>query len=268
MFHSARVIPDILVLRHGKKRGGRKKNSSYPTPSQRAHLPNALDPNWLCQKHSHGVRTYTSWILCHRRRLIQNARTADAIGRICRALLFLLLFLPPLRIFDAFWRFGCKRSSWIINHNAGMFTLACRGFFRCFSLFVVRTQARHIHNSECSSKRTWLVAHSPHTIHFSALKIDPQSLFKFQFIFVSSSFVVVAFSLFRAFCVRLLRFWPHSVLVFPPFNSRRRYLVHFTCEKFPDLGSVSVTQGLNKCIVIFPRSVVTCNLPTDPKPRK
>lgn len=51
-----------------------------------------------------------------------------------------------------------------------------------------------------------------------------------------------------------------SVLLFPPLNSYRRFLIHKLCEKFLSLGSFSISQGYDRRIVIYSRTNLNCNI--------
>lgn len=50
-----------------------------------------------------------------------------------------------------------------------------------------------------------------------------------------------------------------SVLLFPPLNSYRRFLIHKLCDKFPTLGSFSISEGNDRRIVIYSRTNTKCN---------
>lgn len=49
-----------------------------------------------------------------------------------------------------------------------------------------------------------------------------------------------------------------SVLLFPPLNSYRRFLIHKLCEKFLSLGSFSISQGYDRRVVIYSRKNTHC----------
>lgn len=53
-----------------------------------------------------------------------------------------------------------------------------------------------------------------------------------------------------------------SVLVFPPLNSYRRFLIHKLCDKFPTLGTFSISEGIDRRVVIYSRINIQCNLKT------
>lgn len=52
-----------------------------------------------------------------------------------------------------------------------------------------------------------------------------------------------------------------SVILFPPLNSYRRYQIHRVCEDFPDLGTVSVSQGRDRRVIVYPHSEIVCSRP-------
>lgn len=63
-------------------------------------------------------------------------------------------------------------------------------------------------------------------------------------------------------CSFVFQFWPFSrcsVLLFPPLNSYRRFLIHELCEKFNTLGSFSISQGNNRRVVIYCRTKTQIN---------
>lgn len=63
-------------------------------------------------------------------------------------------------------------------------------------------------------------------------------------------------------CTSLFFFWSFSrcsVLVFPPLNSYRRFLIHKLCEKFNTLGSFSISQGNDRRVVIYSRTNTQLN---------
>lgn len=62
------------------------------------------------------------------------------------------------------------------------------------------------------------------------------------------------------FIFSLQSFFTFSVLLFPPLNSYKRFLIHKLCERFPLLGSFSVSQGYDRRIVIYSRTNPNCNL--------
>lgn len=54
-----------------------------------------------------------------------------------------------------------------------------------------------------------------------------------------------------------------SILLFPPLNSYRRFLIHKVCENYPDFGTVSVSQGDGRRVIIYSRGRTSCNIPSD-----
>lgn len=44
-----------------------------------------------------------------------------------------------------------------------------------------------------------------------------------------------------------------SILLFPPLNNYKRFLIHKECEKFSELGTFSVGQGSNRRVAVYSR---------------
>lgn len=55
----------------------------------------------------------------------------------------------------------------------------------------------------------------------------------------------------------------HSVLLFPPLNSHKRFLIHKACEKYQRLGTFSIGQGFQRRVVIYSALHTKCHLIVD-----
>lgn len=63
------------------------------------------------------------------------------------------------------------------------------------------------------------------------------------------------------------------MLIFPPLNNYKRFLIHKACEKFASLGTFSVGQGIQRRVVIYSQLHLKYEAPeqesatTSPEPR-
>lgn len=61
------------------------------------------------------------------------------------------------------------------------------------------------------------------------------------------------FCLLPLYLLPLISWFFCSILLFPPLNNYKRFLIHKACEKFSELGTFSVGQASSRRIVVYSR---------------
>lgn len=107
----------------------------------------------------------------------------------------------------------------------------------------------HVHFKCMRSMRLWLVNSTTYNTH--ALKQEvvwPCALLLCTGPRYHFSITLINFVIFFFVCC--------SILLFPPLNNYKRFLIHKACEKFSELGTFSVGQGSNRRVAVYSRSNV------------